>query len=89
MSETLQRDDHQSEMVEPGILGGGDYVLEELERQAAELEQQRRLASRDDDQPHDASDDVDAMYLKSMLDTDPEKVIRALVGYLKGRKNRG
>lgn len=86
LSEPVQRDPNDTDPVSLNIEGGFGHVIDELERQAAEMEQQRRLAERAEDEPMDAADDVDNMFIRSILDTDPEKVIRALVEYLRNRK---
>lgn len=87
MSEPVQRSVFDTEPVTSGIRGGGDGVIMELERQAAEMEQMRRQHDATvADAPSDAANDVDAMYINSMLETDPEKVIRALVAYFKAQR---
>lgn len=86
LAEPVQRHIEDTDPVSLDVPGGFGPVIDELERQAAELEQQRRMAERGEDEPMDAADDVDNMYLRSVLETDPEKVIRALVEFLRGRR---
>lgn len=93
LSEPLQRDPEDVDPVSTSIIGGGDMVLLQLEREAEMYEQMKN------DEPMDAAvqteraleggpeeTDIDVQFLQSMLETNPEKVIRALVEFLKMRQ---
>lgn len=89
LAESIQRPPVSTKPVDPSIPGGGDAVITLLEQRARELASEHDDEVSSDLEGHEAKEhDMDTMMVMSILETDPQVVIRALIAYFKARTAR-